>query len=151
MASTRTAGRPRNRPNSEKARTIVEAARDLGPDATNPDVADEVEDRIGDRPDPSWVSRVRSKYAADFDSKAADAPRAPVDGDVPVIGRNDVILRVDAIAGRLERYAEHVDAIEDAITDLEARVDDLEDAADRDVDDELAEAVEELTDRLRNE
>lgn len=151
MASTQQAGRPRNGPNSKKARTIVEAARDLGPDATNPDVADEVEDRIGDRPDPSWVSRVRSKYAGDFDSKAADAPRASGDSNFPTLGREDVILRVDAIAGRLERYAEHVDAIEDALTDLEVRVDDLEDAADHDVDDDLAEAVEELTDRLRDE
>lgn len=158
----------RDAPTSEKGRTIVEVAREMGEDASNPDVADEVEDRIGDRPDPSWVSRVRSKYPVhvdeddfDTDGEAGDADTddttrtPPPEGSGGSSARSDVedlMVRVDMIAGRLERFADNVDALEDLVVELEDRVEALE-AAEPDVDqvrhDDLADTFEELSERLR--
>lgn len=158
MASSQATDRTRDAPNSEKSRTIVESARDLGPEATNAEVADEVEDRIGDRPDPSWVSRVRKKYVgteSTVDSKADDAPRAPAEDDDAPYDADDLWLRVDALAGRLDRFTSNVGAIDQAVSELEGRVEALEDAVD-DVDpdadrEELADTFEELSDRLRDD
>jgi len=160
MAQSQATDRTRDAPTSEKSRTIVEVARDLGPEASNPDVADEVEDRIGDRPDPSWVSRVRSKYVdaeGTVDSKGGDAPRAtPERSDAPY-DDEDLWLRVDALAGRLDRFTSNVGAIDQAVSELEARVEELEAAVEEvDVDadtdrEDLADHFEELSDRLRGD
>lgn len=160
MAQSQATDRPRDAPTSEKSRTIVEAARDLGPEATNADVADEVEDRIGDRPDPSWVSRVRKKYVGTedtVDSKPDDAPRAPAEDTDAPYDDEDLWLRVDALAGRLDRFTSNVGAIDKAVSELEARVEELEAAVEEvDVDadtdrEELAAHFEELSERLRAE
>ena len=148
MASSQAADRTRTAPTSEKARTIVEAARDLGPNASNPDVADEVEARIGDRPDPSWVSRVRSKY---IDAeRGPHATRDGVESQADAVPPEEVILRVDALAGRLDRFTSKVQTIDKDLRELERRIDVIEDAvvdADRE---ELADHFEELSDRLRS-
>lgn len=153
MASSQASDRTRDEPNSKKSRAIVEVARELGAEATNADIADEVEDRIGDRPDPSWVSRVRKKYVGDGDSNDDDAPRAPAEAEPPTVGRQDIVLRIDTLAGRLDRFTSNVEAIDKAVADLERRVEELEDTVDRidaDADrEELAEHFEELSDRLR--
>lgn len=167
QAQSQSTDRTRDEPSSEKGRTIAEVAREMGEDASNPAVADEVEDRIGDRPDPSWVSRVRSKYAVhadpdDFDTDDGDdgggASRSPPpEASTGSPSRSDVedlMVRVDMIAGRLERFADNVDALEDLIVELEDRVEALE-AAEPDVDqvrhDDLADTFEELSDRLRGD
>lgn len=149
MASSQEAtDRPRDAPNSQKARAIVEAARDLGPDASNPSIADEVEERLGDRPDPSWVSRVRSKYVDHDDSNFAPPPESGASTERDDV--DELLLRVDMIAGRLDRYTSHVEAVEQALTDLEERVDAIEDDPAADADD-LADAFVALGERLRTD
>lgn len=148
MASSQaTTDRTRDEPTSEKARTIADVAREMGPNASNPSIADEVEARIGDRPDPSWVSRVRSKYVDDHDDGFAPPPDTEVDVDPDGDDVDELMLRVDMLAGRLERYTSHVDAVEDALTDLERRVEAIEDAGG----DDLADAFEDVADRLRDD
>jgi len=144
--------RTRDAPNSEKARTIAAVAREMGEAASNPDVADEVEARIGDRPDPSWVSRVRSKYDVhadpdDFDTddapdtRRAPPPEAPGGADAP----EQILVRVDTIAGRLDRFASAVEDLEERVAAIEDAVDDA-DGIDRD---ELADRFEGVADDLR--
>jgi len=145
MASSQATDRTRDAPTSEKASTIVEAARDLGPNASNPEVADEVEERLGDRPDPSWVSRVRSKYIDD--TTFAPPPDESEADDTDV---DELMLRVDMIAGRLDRYTSHVEAVEQALTDLENRVDAIEDEDVHEADD-LADAFADVAQRLRTD
>lgn len=108
-------------PNSELARTIVRVAHEM-PDATNGEIADEVEDRFGERPDPSWVSRVRRKYGQ-------TAPTPGVTGSTSEHSPDEVealLIRMDTLAGRLDRYASAVEALEDRVDELEDDVDDVD-------------------------
>ena len=148
MSKSQSASQSGKAPTSEKSRTIVEVARER-PDASNPAIADEVENRIGDRPDPSWVSRVRSKYVDGTDDAPEPSPPpadTATDADV-----EELMLRVDTVAGRLERFAGNVGELERTIADLERRVDAIE-AADTDVDtDDLADAFDAISRRFRDD
>jgi len=58
-------------PTTPKQEAIVEAIMNH-PDASNGDIADAVEDAVGDRPSTSWVSRIRSEKLEKVDTDGVD-------------------------------------------------------------------------------
>jgi len=96
-------------PKTPKEKAIIDRAID-DPHASNPTIADRVEEDIGERPDESWVSRVRSTFLAEADG-TEDPP--PGNGDF------------DSVVERLDRVEDAVDSIADDFAgggDVEAAI-----------------------------
>lgn len=121
-------------PESEKGRAIAEASLDY-PDATNAEIADVVEQKIGDRPDESWVSRVRNN---NLGTDAADDAREDADVGLDSPPEGSVVAKVADLEDRLDDAAEadDVDRLIDAVDSLAAAID------------AMATEVEELNDRV---
>lgn len=96
-------------PKTPKEKSIIDHAID-DPHASNPTIADRVEEDIGERPDESWVSRVRSTFLAEADGT-----------DDPPPGNGDF----DSVVDRLDRVEDAVDSIADDFAgggDVEAAI-----------------------------
>lgn len=155
-------------PRTEKTAAIIEAALQ-SPNASNPDIADAVEDAIGDRPDESWVSRVRSNYLEDvsdepdvdeddpedvaIDDGGGGTEAVGVAGDVAtVIDRlDDVEDAVDRIAhdartndrtfDRVETLTESIGALRDDVAAIHDRLDRIEDMVAKNVTEDVERVV----------
>lgn len=132
-------------PTTPKEKAIVDEAL-ADPNASNPAIADRVEDELGERPDPSWVSRVRSSFLTE-----------DVDDDYDTSKIDDVVARLDRVEdavddvasdGDVERATEAVEDLTDTVEVLIAEVQDLkdqmaliEDMVARDINDDVVEYV----------
>lgn len=143
-------------PQTPKEKSIVDHAID-DPHASNPTIADRVENDIGERPDESWVSRVRSTFLAeadgtddpppgndtdvDFDSviERLDRVEDAVDGiaDDFAHGGGDVDEAIDAV----EALTESVDALRDDVRAMNSRLERIEDMVARDVTEDVERVI----------
>ena len=111
-------------PTTPKTEAIIDEVLD-DPEASNPTIADRVEDRLGERPDPSWVSRVRRKHLTEPEPGGGE--EAAVDVERPSNKIDDLIDRLDRVEGKVEDVGsvEDVDRAIDAVDDLTEAVDAL--------------------------
>lgn len=133
-------------PGSEKSEAIVEATLQY-PDATNGEIADVVESKIGERPDESWVSRVRRDHLEEVDdtddtimaaSEAmssgsivddTDTPEAVVDKVARLERQLDGAASeedVDRLIDAVDSLAGAIDALTNEVIDIKDRIDSLE-------------------------
>lgn len=96
-------------PTTPKQEAIVEAIMN-DPDASNGDIADAVEDAVGDRPSTSWVSRIRSEKLTEVDTDDVE-----VDGweDVDYRRMRQVAAVLNLELGQNPSKGDLIDAFED--------------------------------------
>lgn len=138
-------------PTTPKEKAIVNSVLSY-PEATNKEIADMVEDEIGDSTDPSWVSRVRNEFLEEVDDldeahgDADDFDEADVEGDV-MLRLERIEDKVDEAVGLLTRLINVVDRIEDLQRD--EITDDLRDEIRADVFDDAGNELQSIADDLR--
>lgn len=126
-------------PSTDKERAIVNAVLSY-PEATNREIADVVTDELGEKTDPSWVSRVRNEFLDDAD--AEDEAHESLD--------DFVHESVDDVMARLDRIEDKVDEAVGLIVRLIGVVERIEDLQRDRVGDEIeADLLEERLAELR--
>lgn len=144
MATTQTAStdlRVVKDPTTPKTNAIVEEVLN-DPEASNPDISDRVEDRLGERPDPSWVSRVRSSHLSEdvdreYDTSKLDDVVARLDRVEDVAQDAARAEDVDRAIAAVEDLTEAVDALREDVRDIHASIDLIEDMVARDITDDV--------------
>lgn len=143
QAQTRTANDLRvvKDPTTPKEEAIIDEVLD-DPEASNPAIADRVEDRLGERPDPSWVSRVRSSFLTedvegDYDTSKIDEVVARLDRVEDVAHDAASAEDVDRTIDAVEDLTDAVEALSGEVREMKASIALIEDMVARDITDEV--------------
>lgn len=135
-------------PTTPKTEAIIDEVLD-DPEASNPTIADRVEDRLGERPDPSWVSRVRRKHLTESEPEpGGEGPSNKIDdlidrldrveGKVDEVGSTE---DVDRAIAAVEDLTDAVEALRDEVREVQASVALIEDMVARDINDDVVSYV----------
>jgi len=119
------------------------------PEASNPTIADRVEDRLGERPDPSWVSRVRRKHLTESEPEpGGEGPSNKIDDLIDRLDRVEDVAQdaaraedVDRATDAVEDLTEAVDALAAEVREVKASIALIEDMVARDINDDVVSYV----------
>jgi len=137
-------------PTTPKTEAIIDEVLD-DPEASNPTIADRVEARLGERPDPSWVSRVRRKHLTETEPEpggGVEDPSNKIDDLIDRLDRVEMKVEdvgstqdVDRAIDAVEDLTEAVDALAVEVREVKASVSLIEDMVARDINDDVVSYV----------
>jgi len=112
------------------------------PEASNPTIADRVEARLGERPDPSWVSRVRRKHLTESEPEpGGEGPSNKIDDLIDRLDRVEDVAQDAARAEDVDRATDAVDALAAEVREVKASIALIEDMVARDINDDVVSYV----------